>query len=51
MESIILACLDPQGRLMLILHFYPRANGDLGASGLFDPKYLLGDDDRSYFTP
>jgi hypothetical protein len=50
-ESITLRFLDSDGVLIFVLHCYLRPNGDLGASGLFDPKYLLDDDGTAYSVP
>ena len=50
-ESITLKCSDPQGTTICVLHCYLRPDGDLGASGLFDPKYLLDDDGAPYYVP
>ncbi len=50
-ESITLRFLDPQGTLVFVLHCYLRPNGELGASGLFDPNYLLDDDGRLDYVP
>ena len=51
MESVTLRFLDLQGTLIFVLHCYLRPNGELGASGLFDPKYLLDDDGLLYVVP
>jgi hypothetical protein len=50
-ESITLRFVDHQGTLIFVLHCYLHPNGDLGASGLFDPKYLLDDGGMAYRAP
>lgn len=48
--SLTLGYLNHQGRRVFLVHFYLRPNGDLGASGLLDPKVLVADDGIEYFV-
>jgi hypothetical protein len=43
--------VDPQGTVIVVLHCFLRPNGHLGASGPFDPKYLLDDDGTADRAP
>ena len=50
-ESLTIKFADSQGTGVFVLHCYLRPSGELGASGLFDPKYLLDDDGTKYQVP
>jgi hypothetical protein len=50
-ESITRRFLDSNERLVFVRRCYLRPNGDLVASGLFDPTYLLDDDGTADIVP
>jgi hypothetical protein len=49
-ESTTLRFSDSSNRTVFVVHCYLRPKGDLGASGLFDPKYLVNADGQGFYA-
>lgn len=49
-ESLCLAGLDALGHRIFVVHCYIRPGGEVGGSGLHDPKWLF-EDGVIYWTP
>jgi hypothetical protein len=43
-RSLTISYLDRHGQRVFTVHIYLRPNGEIGASGLADPKWLRHDD-------
>lgn len=49
-ESITLRFSDSSHRTVFVVHCYLRPTGELGASGLVDPKYMLDAGGQGFYV-